>query len=312
MDTLANVADATGYSVTVTAETPAGALGSDPYSFDVQGGTSPVVIDAAPTIDDVTCTAGLCEVDFSSNSPDATGYVVTWLDPSGAVLETDTLDASAAMDTLANVADATGYSVTVTAETPAGALGSDPYSFDVQGGATPAPTYPGPQPVPTGTITVTANGDGTYTVSWTSLDESGIDGFYLVSDDAGDSCTASSPGGAGQSLSCVLTPADGTTPSGVTVTFEPLMFRVDNFGSVAPGPVEFSDASSGVTVTSTPSAPQHVVTASSHDPSPRPVAVAAHEFRSTSSPIDLSAVSAGLLATVLLVGLVARRAGRRA
>jgi hypothetical protein len=312
MDTLASVADATGYSVTVAAVTPAGTLTSDPFSFDVQGGTSPVVVDAAPNVDDVTCTAGLCEVDFSSNSPDATSYVVTWLDPSGAVIATDTLDASAYMDTLASVADATGYSVTVAAVTPAGTLTSDPFSFDVQGGATPVPVVPGPQPVPAGTITVTANGDGTFTVTWTSVDETS-NGFYLVSDDAGDTCSAPGAGSAGQTLSCVLTTADGSAPSGVTVTYEPLLFRVDNYGSVAPGAIETSSGTgSGGTVDPTPG-PAVATTPVTHPtaPEPRAVAVSARVPGSSGSLVEPAAITAASLAVLAVGSLATWRVRRR-
>ena len=188
-------------------------------------------VDAAPSVLDVNCTAGVCTVDFASNSPDATGYVVTWTDASGTVIATDHLDASASSDTISSVADATGDLVTVTAQTPGGALASDPFSFDISAGSTPSPGGP----VVISGFTVTANGDGTYTVTWTSIAPSATPGFYLVTDDQGQSCSVPAVDSAGQSLSCVLgASADASAPTGVTVVFETLEFRVDNFGSVVP------------------------------------------------------------------------------
>ncbi len=262
-DTFANVADGQGYTIDVVAHTPGGDLDSGPsLAFDLSNGS--LSNDAAASVDTVTCTNGVITVSWTSNSPDATGYDVILYDQNGTVVQDDALAASATSDTFRAVADGSGYSVAVVAHTPFGDFTGDSWNFDIVNGS--IVTVPIIDPVPgrapivvdpsTVTVTPIDAGAGGWTISWPELASAPTDGQYVVSDDQGDSCTATPTGVAGTTLSCVLAPRiDGTTTlTGLTVTFQWYMIEFAASAGSAPG---------------NSTTPTTVVT-STHTPFPRP------------------------------------------
>jgi hypothetical protein len=241
-DTFTGVADGQGYVIDVVAHTPGGDLDSGPSaSFDLAGGS--FSSDAAPQVATVTSDHGDVSITWVDAAPDATGIDVILYDPSGDVVADDVLAPDATTDTFTGVPDGDGYVVAVVAHTPFGDFTGDSWSFSLlDGSLAPVPVFggwPGRSPivVDPSTVTLTAidGGAGGWTVTWPELDSAPTDGYYLVSTDQGDECTAEPTGQSGTLLSCTLAPrADGSsTLSGLNVEFEPYLIEYSLAGGIA-------------------------------------------------------------------------------
>jgi hypothetical protein len=267
-DTFTGVADGQGYYVVVTTHTPSGDFDSNASaSFSVTGGL--VSTDSAASITDLTCVDGTLSVSWSSNSPDATGYDVVLRDANGNIVSQATVDASVTSYSFSGVSDGDGYVVQIVAHTPIGDLTTDSWTFSIASGQmVDSPIIPpivvgngGSEVVDPSTVTYVATTGG-WTVSWAEVADAASYGYYVVTDDQGDSCTVSSTGVGGATVSCdVIAAGDPTVaPSGLSVTYYSAIyeFRADNFGSVTP-----LNASGGVsTVDTTPRASTPTRTAS--------------------------------------------------
>ena len=315
-DTFANVADAQGYYIVVTAHTPGGDFDSNPSSsFTLAGGL--LSTDAAVSISDLSCVDGTVSVSWSTNSPDATGYDVVLLDANGAVVSTSTVDPSVSTYSFTGVADGAGYVVEIVAHTPIGDLTTDSWSFSIAGGQIVQIPVEPPVVLGTGsgevvdpsTVTVTAMSGG-WTIAWSELADASGAGYYVVTDDQGDSCSIGSTGTAGASISCDLTANGDATvvPTGVSVTYYAYMydFRAENFGSIAPQLA--SGGATPVAVTKTRTATTRTAPTPQHH-----VSVAIAELPRTQSSVLLDALAGlgGLLLASALV-LSARRRMRSA
>ncbi len=200
-DTLNNVADGGGYTISVVANTPSGDLSSDSTApFDVTGGT--YVLDNAPSIQTVGATAGNVTVTWTNDAADASSLDVTLYDQNGNVVQEDTLSASATRDTFANVPDGTGYYAVVTAITPGGDLSSDASgAFDLAGGAYSNDAAP--------TLVSLDASNGVITVTWSS-NASDVTGYDVMVTDGNGTQIADDSLGAGATSDSVPAVADGT------------------------------------------------------------------------------------------------------
>ena len=137
------------------------------------------------------------------------GYTVTLTDSSGVSQTGCTATGDAPTCLIYGLDPGATYSATVTASN---GVGTSAPSAEETVTTEAAPRY---EP------TVTPSGDGTgYTVSFVEPDVSWLDSAptsFTVSDDSGDSCTASA-NGAGQSDSCELITASGSEPSGISIS----------------------------------------------------------------------------------------------
>ncbi len=312
-DTFSGVSDAQGYYVVVTTHTPGGDFDSDPSAtFAVVGGL--LSTDAAVSISDLSCVDGTLSVSWSSNSPDATGYDVTLLDANGNIVSHVSLDASTTSYSFSSVSDGDNYVLEVVAHTPIGDLSTDSWSFSVASGQ--MVTVPIEPPIVFGggasevvdpsTVTIVATSGG-WTISWNEVADASSNGYYLVTDDQGDSCTVNSTGVGGTALSCDVIPAGdaSVTPSGLSVTYYSNMyeFKADNFGSVAPqlasGGVSTVDVTTHQVATDRSAPlPQHHVGFSS-----APLAAAPH----SSALLDSLAALGGLLLASAMIMSIRRR-----
>ncbi len=273
-DTFANVPDGQGYYVVVTTHTPSGDFDSNSSDvFTLAGGTFST--DTAVSFNDLSCVDGTVSVSWSSNSPDATSYDVILLDANGNVISQVTVDPSVTSYDFTAVADATNYSVEVVAHTPIGDLNATSWNFSVANGqlvqipVDPPIVFGGGsgEVVDPSTVVLTPVDGGGWSVSWNEVADAAGTGYYLVSDDQGDTCVVDSTGVAGANVSCTLAALSDPTASlsGLSVTYFSDAFRVDNFGSVTPtalseGVVAF-DKAPVPTTKSAPATSHHVAVA---------------------------------------------------